>query len=92
MKCTSVFDKDKRFNPTYDAKITTRIDCDTVIIAIGQATDLSVLSKDSQVKATRGGWLIADPVTLATDEDGYLRRWRCGYRSQIGRRSHRPRT
>jgi len=69
-KCTSVFDKDKKFNPSYDPSITTSIDCDNVIIAIGQATDQSVLSKAVRVKTTGGGWLIADPVTLATDEEG----------------------
>jgi heterodisulfide reductase subunit A-like polyferredoxin len=69
-KCTSVYDKDKRFNPSYDPNITTRFDCDNVIIAIGQATDLSVLPKDSKIKTSRGGLIIADPVTLATDEDG----------------------
>jgi heterodisulfide reductase subunit A2 len=69
MKCTSVFDKDRKFNPTYDPNVTTQIDCDTVIIAIGQATDLSAISRESRVKATRGGWLIADPLTLATDEE-----------------------
>ncbi|MFH1032389.1 MAG: FAD-dependent oxidoreductase [Chloroflexota bacterium] len=69
-KCTAVFDKDRRFNPTYDANVTTTVDCDNVIIAIGQATDLSVLSKDTKVKTTPGGWLIVDPVTLATGEAG----------------------
>ena len=69
-RCTSVFDQDKRFNPSYDPEVTTSFDCDNVIIAIGQSTDLSVLSKDSQVKTTGGGWLIVDPVTLATEEAG----------------------
>ncbi len=69
-KCTSVFDKDKRFNPAYDPAITMSMDCDSVIIAIGQATDQSVLSKENRVKTTGGGWLIADPVTLATGEEG----------------------
>jgi NADPH-dependent glutamate synthase beta subunit-like oxidoreductase len=69
-RCTSVFDKDKRFNPTYDPKVTKAFDCDTVVIAIGQATDLSVLSKDAGVKTTGGGWIIVDPVTLATAEAG----------------------
>jgi heterodisulfide reductase subunit A-like polyferredoxin len=70
MKCTSVFDKDKRFNPTYDRNITTAIGCDAVIIAIGQATDLSILPKDSKIKTSRGGLILADPLTLATDEEG----------------------
>ena len=70
MRCTSVFDQAKRFNPAYDPKTTTRMDCDNVIIAIGQATDLAVLSYESKVKTTPGGWLVADPVTLATGEAG----------------------
>ncbi|MDD5701011.1 MAG: FAD-dependent oxidoreductase, partial [Dehalococcoidales bacterium] len=70
MKCTSVFDQDHKFNPAYNPEITTRIDCDAVIIAIGQATDLAVLPPDTGVKTTRGGLIIVDPVTLATDEEG----------------------
>ena len=69
-KCTSVFDSEGRFSPTFDENITTSVDCDTVIIAIGQATDLSVLPEKTDIKTTRGGWLIVDPVTLATDEAG----------------------
>jgi len=69
-KCTSVFDKEGRFNPTYDTSITTGLTCDTVIVAIGQATDLSVLPSDTKIKTTRGGWFIVDPVTLATEEPG----------------------
>jgi heterodisulfide reductase subunit A-like polyferredoxin len=69
-KCTAVFDAEGRFSPAFDEDVTTTVDGDTVIIAIGQATDLSVLPENSGVKATRGGWLIADPLTLATDEAG----------------------
>lgn len=69
-KCVSVFDKDKKFNPIYDPGVTTKFDCDTVIIAIGQAPDLSVLPKDSKVKTVRAGWIEADPLTLATAEPG----------------------
>jgi heterodisulfide reductase subunit A-like polyferredoxin len=70
MKCTSVYDKDKKFSPIYDQNVTTKFDCDIVIVAIGQATDLSVLSKETQIKTTRGGLIVADPVTMATDEKG----------------------
>ena len=69
-KCTSVFDSEGKFSPTFDESVTTSVDGDTVIIAIGQATDLSVLPEKTAIKATRGGWLIANPVTLATDEEG----------------------
>jgi len=69
-KCTSVFDSERRFSPAFDKEVTTTVDGDTVIIAIGQATDLAVLPEKTKVKTTRGGFLIVDPVTLATDEAG----------------------
>ena len=69
-KCTAVFDSEGKFSPTFDENVTTSVDGDTVIIAIGQATDLSVLPESTGIKTTRGGWLIADPLTLATDEAG----------------------
>ncbi|MFC1903646.1 FAD-dependent oxidoreductase [Chloroflexota bacterium] len=69
-KCTSVFDDEGKFSPTFDEGITTTIDCDTVIIAIGQATDLSVLPEKTKIQTTRGGFIIVDPVTLATGEEG----------------------
>jgi len=69
-RCTAVFDSEGRFNPTYNDSETTRFDCDTVIIAIGQTTDLSALSENSAVKTTGGGFIVADPVPLATDEEG----------------------
>jgi heterodisulfide reductase subunit A-like polyferredoxin len=69
-KCISVFDGAGKFSPKFDESIKTIIDCDTVIIAIGQATDLSLLAPDTKIKNSRGGFIIVDPVTLATDEDG----------------------
>ena len=56
--------------PSYDSSITRRIDCDTIILTIGQATDLSFLSPDSRIRTTRGGLIVTDPLTLATDEPG----------------------
>ncbi|MGB2827744.1 MAG: FAD-dependent oxidoreductase, partial [Dehalococcoidales bacterium] len=69
-KCTAVFDGEGKFSPAFDENVTTSVGGGTVIIAIGQATDLSVLPEDTGIKTTRGGWLIADPLTLATDEAG----------------------
>ncbi|MBN1188989.1 MAG: FAD-dependent oxidoreductase [Dehalococcoidales bacterium] len=70
MQCTSVYDKDKKFAPVYDQNVTIKYECDSVIVAIGQATDLAVLNKDARVKTSGGGLIIADPVTLATGETG----------------------
>ncbi len=69
-KCTSVFDSEGRFSPAFDKSITTTIECDTVIIAIGQAADSAPLSKETAIKTSGGGFFIVDPLTLATDEPG----------------------
>jgi NADH-quinone oxidoreductase subunit F len=45
------------------------IPVDTVIEAIGQRPDVSFL-KDSEIKSGRGGTIIADPRTLATNRPG----------------------
>ncbi len=53
------------------AKSTTfNIDCDAVIVAIGQNTDLSLLPHETRIKTNSGGFITADPVTLATGEPG----------------------
>jgi heterodisulfide reductase subunit A len=51
-RCTSVFDEDKRFNPKYDESVTTYLDADTVIFAIGQAPEISFL-KGEEVRTER---------------------------------------
>jgi len=66
-RCTSVFDADKRFNPTYDESVTTTLECDTVILAIGQACDFSLL--DSAVETARG-LIRVDPASLMTNVAG----------------------
>ncbi|NOZ24054.1 MAG: FAD-dependent oxidoreductase [Planctomycetes bacterium] len=40
---TRVFDEEKRFSPQYDESDVSTIECDTIIFAIGQASDLSFL-------------------------------------------------
>jgi len=41
MHCLSVFDKEGKFNPTFDETKTTTIETDRLIVAIGQAPDVS---------------------------------------------------
>ncbi|MFC1864647.1 FAD-dependent oxidoreductase [Chloroflexota bacterium] len=69
-KCTSVFNSEGKFSPTFDESVRTKVDCDTIIIAIGQATDLALLPPETKVKNRPGGFIIVDPVTLATGEEG----------------------
>jgi len=64
--CTSTLDKDGRFSPCYDDGVTQTIAADTIIAAIGQATDLSFA--DARMKA--GSRLSVNPDTLATPVNG----------------------
>ncbi|HEX77640.1 MAG TPA: FAD-dependent oxidoreductase [Dehalococcoidia bacterium] len=65
----AVFDDQGRFNPTFYEDRTAIFEGDIVIVAIGQAADLSCL-KDSDIQVTERGQLIFDPVTLATTAEG----------------------
>ena len=68
-RCTCVFDEDGVFNPQYDATDLTKLECDTIIVAIGQAADLSFAEKQGIPVSSAGG-LEADPVTLETPLKG----------------------
>jgi len=46
MKVLSLFDKNNKFSPKFDENETKTIDCDTVIMAIGQMADLKTLEKE----------------------------------------------
>ena len=66
--CTTVFDEQGRFNPSYDDNACQPIFGDTVIISIGQSTDTAYI-KEQGISLTRVGGLEADPVTLQTPID-----------------------
>ncbi len=68
-RCTSVFDAQKAFRPTYDESDLTTLSGDTVIVAIGQAADLSFASGQGVSVTPRGG-LQGDPVSLETPIPG----------------------
>lgn len=53
-KVLSVFDEQKRFAPTYDDADVTEIECDTVIMAIGQAPDWGFLEGSGLATDDRG--------------------------------------
>ncbi|MBM3165918.1 MAG: FAD-binding protein [Chloroflexi bacterium] len=63
------FDTSGRRTPHPVAGSEYTIPVDTVIEAIGQRPDVSFL-KDSEIKSGRGGTIIADPRTLATNRPG----------------------
>jgi NADPH-dependent glutamate synthase beta subunit-like oxidoreductase len=70
IRCTSVFDEQRRFHPTFEAGTESVITCDTVILAIGQASDLSFLSAADGIETTRQGTLKINEETLMTTAPG----------------------
>ena len=68
MRCTSVFDKRGEFCPAYDENKTKLIDAGTIIMAIGQEVDTSLLPKGMEV--TSGGTVKVDAMTLETSVPG----------------------
>ena len=70
IRCTAVFDAQHRFNPTFEPGTESIIPCDTVILAIGQTSDLSFLTPADGVEATRQGTLKVEPETLMTTAPG----------------------
>ncbi len=68
-KCTSVFDENGAFNPSYDETDLQSMSADNVIVAIGQAADLSFTETEGIEITPRGG-IAADPVTLETSVAG----------------------
>jgi len=69
-KCISVFDENKRFNPKFEPGTEFVIPCDTVILAIGQSSDVSFLKPTDGVETTRQGTLKINPETLMTTAPG----------------------
>ena len=66
--CIQVFDKDGRFNPVYDETETKTVECEHVLLSIGQAAVWGDLLKGTKVELRRNGTVVADPVTLQTAE------------------------
>jgi formate dehydrogenase beta subunit len=66
VKASRVFDENRRFNPQFIDGSEETVDCDTVVLAIGQAPDLSWLRPEDNLKVTPRGTLQTDPQTLAT--------------------------
>jgi len=66
VRCSRVFDENRRFSPQFIEGSEETVFCDTVVLAIGQAADLSWLRPEDSLKVTARGTIQTDPVTLAT--------------------------
>ena len=69
-KTKSVFDENRRFNPTFYENSDTEIECDTVIMAIGQTTNLDFLRPDDGVEVSPRGLVNVNPHSLMTSAPG----------------------
>ncbi len=69
VKVKSVFDQNGRFSPSFDNDQTSLIEADTIIITIGQMSDISFL-KDSVVKVDERGRVEWDPATQMSSARG----------------------
>jgi len=70
IRCSSVFDSEHRFNPTFEQGTEAVIDCGTVILAIGQASDLSFLTQADEIEITRQATIKIDENTLMSSAPG----------------------
>jgi NADPH-dependent glutamate synthase beta subunit-like oxidoreductase/NAD-dependent dihydropyrimidine dehydrogenase PreA subunit len=66
IRCARVFDENRRFSPQFVEGSEETVSCDTVVLAIGQAADLSWIQPDDNLKLTPRGTIQTDPVSLAT--------------------------
>jgi len=67
-QCVQVFDKQGKFAPMYDESELKTVECENVLLSIGQAAAWGDLLKDTKVELRGNGTAIADQVTLQTAE------------------------
>lgn len=65
-----VFDQSGRFNPAFHGNSEKQLDCDTIIMAIGQAAKLDFLRPEDGVQISPRGLIAVDRETLMTSAAG----------------------
>jgi len=70
LKTKWVFDQNKRFNPAFYEGTETQLECDTIIMAIGQAPRLDFLKPEDAVEISGRGLISVNPQTLMTSAPG----------------------
>lgn len=70
LKTKYVFDENRRFNPAFYDNSETQIECDTVIMAIGQTTKLDFLHPEDGVEVSPRGLIAVNPHSLMTSAAG----------------------
>ena len=67
-KCTRVFDENGFFSPAYDENDTMTLEGSSILMAVGQKTDLSFLGEELELKVNRG-LITVDPETMKTSAE-----------------------
>ena len=67
-KCVSVFDENHRFSPKYDENDLMTVECENVLLSIGQSIVWGDLLAGTKVEFNRNGTAKADPFTYQTAE------------------------
>jgi NADPH-dependent glutamate synthase beta subunit-like oxidoreductase len=70
LKTKWVFDSTGRFNPAFYENSESVVECDTIIMAIGQTTELDFLRPEDGVQISPRGLIVADRNTLMTSAAG----------------------
>jgi formate dehydrogenase (NADP+) beta subunit len=68
--CVSVFDAQKKFNPRFAPGSERVMEADTIIMAIGQTSDLAWITPEDGVRVTPRNTIEVNPATLATTAPG----------------------
>jgi NADPH-dependent glutamate synthase beta subunit-like oxidoreductase len=70
-RCLQVYDAARKFAPVFDDDERRTVPCSTVVLAVGQAPNLSFLADGgADIEQFRPGWPKVDPATLASTAPG----------------------
>jgi NADPH-dependent glutamate synthase beta subunit-like oxidoreductase len=79
LKTKYVFDENRRFNPAFYEGSETQFECDTVILAIGQAPNLEFLKPEDGVEISARGLINVNRDTLMTSAPGVFAGGDCAF-------------
>ena len=67
-RCTAVFDENHRFSPQYDEHDTVTIECENILVSIGQSIQWGTMLDGTRVRLNRNQTVMADERTYQTGE------------------------
>ena len=71
VRCTQVYDENKRFAPKFDDSATTEIEGDTILLSVGQSADLSFLDAQRDgIEMRSPQQIVNDPAKCTTSAPG----------------------